>query len=447
MSDQPTPRPWWRIVVILLVLFVLLAVGLRFFLFQPRFVPNAELLAELASQELPDAPAPTPTDWPQWRGQERDGVANAEGLITDWQGGLKEEWRVPGGGGFSSFAVRDGFVWTMVQAGENEEHVIALDLATGETKWKYEHKRGRTFAYAGPRATPTIDGDRLFTVTSDGMLLCLGAKTGTEVWKKSIAGPSPPQWGYACSPLVEGGRVFVLTGGGSCVAAYGRVSGELVWSAQHDSLGYSSPLAVTFGGKRHLVCFTGTKVMGVGLSDGALLWERTWGTSYNVNAATPLVFHGRHEEREALYVFVSSGYGKGCALVRVAVEGDGFRADAVYESNELCCHFVSPVRVGEHIYGLDETRDLTCLEIRTGKVVWRHKGFQKGSLLRAGPYLIAQEEKGPVALLQADPEEYRELGRFRPRQVGPRSWSMPVLAEGRLLTRDERYIWCYKARR
>src|SRR5262249_11463311 len=141
------------------------------------------------------------------------------------------------------------------------------------------------------------------------------------------------------------------------------------------------------------------------------------------------------------YVFISSGYSKGCALVRLfppeGGKGGPFRAERVYESNELCCHFASPVRYQDYVYALDETRDLTCLDLRTGQVKWREKGFRKGSLLRVDGYLLVLGEDGRLALLEATPQEYRERARWKPFRNGNRCWTLPALAEGKLFLRDQ----------
>ena len=145
------------------------------------------------------------------------------------------------------------------------------------------------------------------------------------------------------------------------------------------------------------------------------------------------------------YFFISSGYGKGSALLKLVDKGGRTEARAAWTSNELCCHFSSPVRVGRHVYGLDETRGLTCLDLRTGEALWRKERFQKGSLFRAGKQLVAQTERGEIVLIEPNPEEYEEKGRFRARG-DMRFWAMPALAEGMLLARDRHSIFAYKMR-
>jgi outer membrane protein assembly factor BamB len=252
----------------------------------------------------------------------------------------------------------------------------------------------------------------------------------------------PPKWGYSFSPLVEDGLVYTIPGGSGehCLAAFHATTGKLAWASQDDPAGYSSPIAVTFGGVRQVVFFTGRRLLGVTPKEGKLLWEYPWETRFEVNAATPLPIRARSKDARDDYLFISSGYGKGCALVRIVKERGKFEAKRVYESNVLCCHFSSPVLHGDHVYGLDETRDLTCLNVRTGKVRWRKRGFRKGSLIRVNDHLIVLAEDGTLALVECDPERSREVARARP--FTDRCWTLPVLADGRLFLRDQKEILC-----
>jgi outer membrane protein assembly factor BamB len=338
----------------------------------------------------------------------------------------------------------------MIAASENEEAVMCWNVADGKERWRASYAPGKTIQYGGPRATPTIDGQRLYTVSSTGMLMCLGTGDGKVIWERNLAeelGAVMPRWGFAFSPLVESGRVFAIPGGtgGRCLAAFSADDGKLMWASQDDPAGYSSPIGVTIAGTRQIIFFTGRRLLGVTPDEGKLLWEFPWNTSFEVNAATPEVIHARSGDKDLTYVFISSDYGKGCGLVKIQSDGGKFQAKAVYESNELCCHFASPVRHGEYIYGMDERRDLTCLSLRTGQVAWRQPGFQKGSLLRVDDRLIVLGEQGKLALIDASPDGYHELAAMRP--FRNRSWTMPVLADGRLFLRDQRQVMCLDVRK
>jgi outer membrane protein assembly factor BamB len=438
-----------------LILFAVFAGGVvywKYFADPFRSVSDANLMEELATAVfLDDRDGPDGKSWPQWRGPRRDGVTTASNLLTEWpEGGPKRLWRIDGGDGYSSIAVAGDSAYSMIAEGDNQEAVVCWNVANGKERWRRVYEPGRKVQYEGPRATPTIEGARLYTVSSTGLLMCLATGDGAVVWERDLVkelGAAIPQWGYAFSPLVEGERVFAIPGGprGQCLAAFAKDDGKLLWTAQDDPAGYSSPVAATVAGVRQIVFFTGRRLVGVTPEAGKLLWEYPWKTSFDVNAATPEVIRARVGEKEETYIFISSGYGKGCALVKVLEQDGKFGAKAVYANNELCCHFGSPVRHGEYIYGLDETRDLTCLSIRTGLSVWRQRGFQKGTLLRVDDRLIVLGEAGKLALIEANPKEYRELAACRP--MRDRCWTMPVLADGRLYLRDRRQVMCLDMRK
>ena len=439
---------WWVSGGLLLVFVGL--IGYQLFIRRTRRVEDRDLLLELSEMQIEPVGDRLRGGWPGWRGERRDGVTTAPDLLTKWPAsGPKTLWRVAGGDGYSSFAVAGDLVHSMVGLKGGQEEVVAWEARSGKVRWRHPYASGRSFDYAGPRATPTLADGLLFTVGAAGELMCLDALTGKPRWQVDLVkevGARPPKWGFAFSPLVEGGLVYTTPGGpgGHCLAAFDARTGALAWASQDDPAGYSSPLAVTLGGQRQVVFFTGRRLLGVTPREGKLLWEFPWETRFEVNAATPVAIRGRAGSQQRDYLFISSGYGKGCALVRVTRQEEGFEARAVYQSNELCCHFASPVLHGDHLYGLDETRDLTCLAVHTGEVRWRQRGFRKGSLIGVDDRLIVLGEDGRLALLRCDAEGFRELARARP--FRDRCWTLPVLADGRLFLRDQNEVVCLDVR-
>ena len=424
---------WWIAAGLLLVLLGLGSL-LRWLNLTPRFISDEQLLAELAQIDLPEPPLIPATTWPQWLGPSRDAAVAATPIRQDWTD-LQPRWKQTGGEGYSSFALGEGLAWTMLQR-DDHELIVCLDRHTGELKWQHRYKPEKEFQYGGPRATPTLEGDDLFAVSSDGRVMRLGARSGEVIWEVPLGVPTP-RWGFAASPLVIGQKVFAAG------VAFDRETGSRLWGLS-DPAGYASPVSLQLGGQTQVVFFTGTHLVGVRPEEGAELWRVSWPTFSQVNAATPLVIPAGKDAATFAYVFISSGDGKGSALVKVASERGRSTARLVYETTELCCHFASPVRVGEYLYALDEERDLTCLEIRTGRVRWRQRGFQKGSLLRIGQQLILLGEKGHLSLVQANPERYDERTTTRP--FRDRCWSLPAFAEGQLLIRDRRHIVMYDLR-
>jgi hypothetical protein len=441
---------WWLAGVCLGV-FTLLVFYRLVFGDRTRFLPTLTLMEELAGATLIEDPLPdTVLDWPQWRGPLRLGFTRQPDLLLKWpEKGPPVLWRSEGGDGYSSFAVREGWAYSMVLQGDGKEAVVCWNAHNGKERWRHSYDPGADFAYGGPRATPTVDGQLLYTLSAAGNLMCLESATGKVRWEfdfptrlKAVA----PKWGFACSPLLEDNRVFVMPGGaGHGLAALDKNTGELLWTSEDDLAGYSSAVAVEVGGVRQIVFFTAKRLLGVDPRDGKLLWEFPWVTDFDVNAATPLPIKASRDGKELNYVFISSGYRRGSALVRIGGGKDGFQAEVVFETNELCCHFASPVRRGQYLYGLDETRQLTCLNLRSGQVMWRESGFQKGSLLRVEDHLIVLSEDGKLVLVETNPDRYTEKARCRPFRTSP-CWTMPILAEGRLYLRDKSRILCLDLR-
>ncbi|MFO0878125.1 MAG: PQQ-binding-like beta-propeller repeat protein [Gemmataceae bacterium] len=445
-----------------LAAFALVVVAMKLQISSNRYVSTGDLLAELADSEILDDPTPAARSWPQWMGPTRNGLVSMPELPRRWSGrGPRVHWRKTSDETYASMAVDQGRVFTLL-AEEGRESVVCWDLASGEERWKHPFEPGQTFQYGGPRATPALAAGRVYGFSQAGVLVCLEASNGQLVWSRDLVkelGAVPGRWGFACSPLVEEGKVYICLGGkaGRCLAALDASDGATVWTTEDDPVGYSSPMATTLGGVRQVLFFTGRRLLGVSRDEGKLLWEYPWPTEFEVNAATPVVIRTRNAGGEGVYVFISSGYGKGCALIKVEVrEGSQcFRARRVYESDALCCHFSTPVRRGAYLYGLDEKRDLTCLDLRTGEAVWRFSrdedaeglrgvGYKKGSLVRVDDLLLVLGEDGKLALVEATPDAYRELTAIRP--FRERCWTLPVLAEGRLLIRDWKRVQCLDLR-
>ncbi|HEV3260820.1 MAG TPA: PQQ-binding-like beta-propeller repeat protein [Gemmataceae bacterium] len=440
------------VVVALLVLFGAQVVYQKFYANHPRFTPDEGLIAELAAAEIEEEPPPSPASgWPQWRGLRRDGVAHEPDLLMAWpRSGPPKVWEIPGGEGYSAFAVAGGRAYSMLQQNDRQA-VVCWNAADGKELWRAPLEGAYSKQFAGPRSTPTLDGDRLYAVSAGGQFACLTADTGHVLWKHDLLAEfhaANLEWGIAGSPLVDGDLVFVNPGGpnGHSVAAFHKSDGRLAWKALDDPAGYSSPVALTASGVRQVVFFTGAGAVGVAAADGKLLWRFPWLTDYGVNAATPLTFKARKGDEVLDYVFISSGYGKGCALVKIEGDGKvGFRARRVYEGNQMCNHFASPVRYHDHFYGLNEAK-LTCMDVRTGQVKWERSGFQKGSLLRVDGYLLVLGEYGKLALMEATPEEPPDIASASP--LGRRRcWTMPALADGKLYLRDETKVLCLKVRK
>jgi hypothetical protein len=376
-------------------------------------------------------------NWPQWRGPNRDGISKETGLLKQWPAeGPQLVWKAVGaGGGYSSFSIANGKLYTLGLRGDRE-FVIAFDIANGKEAWatahggKFENDRGN-----GPRGTPTVDGDRVYALGGNGDLSALDARTGKIVWSKNVLkefGGSNIQWGISESPLVMGNKVLVNAGGrNASIVALNKDNGNVIWKSQSDEAGYSSAIPLEINGGTQVVFFTAQRALGLDLNDGRLLWEYARPSNDVANVATPIARGNR--------VFISSDYGTGGGVVEIKADG---KAQEIYFTKDMRNHHSSSVLVGDYLYGFSSAI-LTAMKFDTGEIAWRDRSVGKGSLVFADGHLYCLSENGVVGLVEATPTGYREKGRFRIEQGSLPTWTHPVVVGGRLYLRDQDTIYAY----
>ncbi len=393
------------------------------------------LLAEAAGQLT--------SDWPQWRGPNRDGISKETGLLKQWPTeGPPLAWKVAGAGrGFSSLSVANNRLFTMGLRGD-KEYVMAFEQSTGKEAWATPLGSGfRNDRGDGPRGTPTVDGEKLYALGGNGDLSCLETRTGRSVWNINVLqkfGGSNINWGISESPLVVGDKVLVNAGGpGASIVALNKKDGALLWKSQSDRAGYSSAIPITVDGTTQIVFFTATRALGLDLQDGRLLWEYARASNRVANIATPVARANR--------VFVSSDYGTGGGLVEIKARGREVTAQEIYFTKEMRNHHSSSILIGDHLYGFS-SGILTAMRFDTGQVAWRDRSVGKGSLAYADGHLYCLSENGVVGLVEASPEGYREKGRFSIPQDSLSTWAHPVIAGGRLYLRDQGTIYAFDIR-
>lgn len=388
-------------------------------------------------------------DWPQWRGPDRDGISKETGLLKQWPAeGPPLVWKATGlGSGYSSVAVVGERIYTTGDRAD-ANYVVALNRADGKVIWsaKLGAKSGAPGwgGFAGPRATPTVDGNLVFAVDQWGEMACFDTAAGKEIWRKNFVtdfGGARPEWGFSESPLVEGDRVLVTPGGSKgAIVALDKKTGALVWQSREftDAAHYSSLIVVNWGGARQVIQLTADSVAGVAVADGKLLW-RAVRKGRTAVIPTPLF--------DAGLVYVTSGYGVGCNLFKVSAAAGKFSVAKVYENKVLQNHHGGVIKVGDYVYGHSDGRGWICQDFKTGEAKWQEKSkLGKGSIVFAdGRFYLRQEDKqGTVALIEASPEGYKELGRFdQPDRSNKNSWPHPVVAGGKLYLRDQDILLCY----
>ncbi len=460
-------NPRWRVLIFLAVL-AAVAVG------------------QVVSAQL----KPGPGDWPAWRGPDRNGISTETGLLKQWpEGGPKLAWKIEGiGGGYSTPSIAAGRIYVTGTKADNKEFVIALDIKDGKEVWATQAGMtidDRKHELSGTRSTPTVDGEQVYALSSDGVLVCLGTSKGELIWKKNLRtdfGGKAGIWNYAESPLIDGDRLVCTPGGEKAtIVALDKTNGKTIWQASlaglkmreggfgggkgkfgggkggkdgkggkggkggmggfgqpptYATAAYASVLAVEIKGVKQYVQFLHGGVVGISAKDGKLLWHYE-APAANSNASTPIVAEDS--------VFAASGGfgGRGAGRAAIKANGDNsFKAEELFFVNSFLNYHGGMVKVGDYVYGTG-SQSLMCVSFKDGKVAWQQR-FAQGSVVYADGHIYYRSENGGVALVEATPMGFKEKGRFKqPDRSDFSTWAYPVIAGGKLYLRDWDRLLCY----
>ena len=378
-------------------------------------------------------------DWSNWRGPNYNGSSNETGLLDVWPAnGPVEVFRKKVGDGFSTVAVADGRLF-ISYADNREEALFCFNAANGEQIWRVRLDDYFSEQYGdGPRSAPVVDGNIVYAMSSLGKMSALAIADGAlkwqvdayEAYKDPGKGIRQIDRGFASSPLVEG-DLIIFHGGrarGKNVIALDKHTGKEVWTALSGEPSYSSPVAATLLGERQIISFIGEGLYGLSVKDGRELWHHGWDTRYDLNIATPIVFPDNT-------IFISSGYSTGAGMIEVTDSG----TRVLWENSKFRNHFNSAVVHNGYLYGFDNNQ-LKCVSFQDGTEQWSQRGYGKGSLILADSRLYILSEKGELAMVQASPAGFNELGRKK--VLSSKSWSGPVLANGRIYVRNHEELVC-----
>jgi len=362
------------------------------------------------------------TDWHQWRGPDGNGISTEKGWLSVWsEGEPKQLWKISVGNGYSSVTVSDGRIYTMGNAAGTDT-VYCLDANTGDEIWKYSYAC-KTGDYKGTRATPTIDGKYVYTLSREGHLFCFNATSGRIKWSKNLKrelNVKSPKWGFACSPLILNNLLIVDVG---ITVAFNKTTGRLAWKSKDYGAAYSSPFAFNLGNHSALAVFPAFGLVILNAKNGQELRRYPWETKYGVNAVTPIVSDGK--------AFISSGYGTGCALLNIS----GNKPTVIWQNKDMSNHFNNCVLWEGHLYGFDE-KTLKCLDFQTGEVKWSQRGLGKGSLMLADGKLIVLGDRGQLVVAKASPVGFNEISRAK--VLEKTCWTVPVLSGGKIYCRNDK---------
>jgi len=382
------------------------------------------------------------SEWSQWRGPERSGVVGAE-LFTGNTPRLEKIWSESVGIGCSSVSVANGRLYTVGhddRAGVDK--VFCFDAKDGKPLWVHQYPAEllATMYEGGPAATPTVDEGRVFIYSRQGRLLALDARSGDLLWQVDVVdtlGGEAPRWMYSCSPLVHGNLLIVDVGGrNASTVAFNKTNGAVVWKSGSEKAAYSSPIPMRVNGRTRIAMFNEYGLVILDPETGRQLARHRWETSYGVNAATPLILgDGR--------VLISSGYGKGSAMLKVEEN----RIQELWSTKALQSQFLSPIYRDGVIYGFDTGNNrLKALDASDGKVLWESRDFGRaGSVAMAGGTLVLLSEQGELALARADAKGIEKLTTVNALQ--PRSWVEPAVVGNRIYVRNNRGdLVCFEVR-
>lgn len=380
-------------------------------------------------------------------------------MRSDWNAKPPELlWKTEGlGRGYASVSVADGTLYTTGNTNEGQS-VVAVDLTSPErVKWRKSLTgEAPKHGYPGSRSTPTLDGDRLYVVTSDGQIACLKQADGSVVWSRNFDdwnGKMMSGWGFSESPLIDGDRVLFTPGGpDAMVVACNKMTGKEIWKCSSeltgdqgkDGAGYSSIVIGEAGGVKQYLQIIGRGVIGVRASDGAYLWGYNRVANPTANIPTPIPLGDQ--------VFVSTGYNDGgAALLTLSRRGQKFSVKEEYwkSNSELQNHHGGMIRVGDKLYfGNKHNKGFpVCVDIATGDLAWggkiRGEGKNSAAITLVGDQLIFRYQNGQIAFIKATPKSYQLLGTFMPEYQEAESWSHPVVVDGVLYLREQNVLMAY----
>ena len=376
-------------------------------------------------------------DWPRFLGPNANGFSSETGLKTNWsQVAPKMLWSTPlTDGGFAGPCAAGGKVFIIDHAA-GKDVVRAIDIKTGKDVWTYPYVDDKGEDYGYSRSTPLVDGNKVYTVGRFGMICCLDAKTGKAIWTNDIRttfNGKAPQWKHSWSPTTDGNALIVCPGGtDASVAALDKMTGKTIWAGGgSDVPGYATPVVTQTDGKKIYIVLTGWNLIAVDAKTGKQLWHIPWKGPCDVNAATPIVMGNT--------VFITAGYGLGCALVQFTYAD----AKIVWQNKDLQSRFETPLLYNGYVYSTEESNNLVCMDTKTGRVAWKQPGFEWGGTtgMSGGVAMTFDGKGGDLVAFKLSPEKYQEIGRFKP--LGGQSWTAAIVADGKLIVRNKTALACF----
>lgn len=364
----------------------------------------------------------TAGDWPNWRGPDYTGVSKETAIDTTALNSPNIAWQQKIGTGYSSISVASGKAYTMANENDNTDVIYCFDATTGKELWRhtYDEPANPKWYDGGCSATPTISGGKVYTISKTGLAFCLNADTGKIIWQQKLTFKEPT-WGYAGSALILDDKVIYNVGAAGI--ALNKDDGSIIWQSEDAEAGYATPVPYQADGKTLICIFGKESLISVNPTDGKVQWQYPWKTQYDVNASDPIIIGNE--------IFISSGYNRGCALLRIKNN----TPELVWESKKMRSQLSGPVLIDGYLYGFDDNK-LTCLQWSTGDVKWTDKDPGKGALTAAGDKLIVISEHGKLSIAAASPDGFKPTSSAQ--LLENICWAPPTIANGCIYVHDSK---------
>jgi outer membrane protein assembly factor BamB len=392
-----------------------------------------------------DTPAPAPPVAAQFGGPNRDFTYDATGLAAAWpESGPKQLWRRALGDGYSGIgAADDGRLYTMYRTAADREAVIVLEAATGKTVWEFDYDAPFTKAYVleqgpGPRATPLVVGDKVFSAGATGIMHALDRATGKPVWSHDLIagfGGNVRVRGYSCSPLAYKDTVIMLVGGkDASVIAFRQSDGSVAWKSGSFRNAHASPILIDVDGQQQLIAYMFAEVVGMDPDDGRVLWTHPHPTDFGLNISTPVWGPDN-------ILLLTSAYGGGARAIRLSQKGGKTAVEELWAHNLLRVHFGTVIRIGDHAYGASGDFGPTpfvAIDVKTGNVAWRNRGLARANMIYADGRFFAVDEEGHLLLATPSPEALKVHAKVP--LLSSVAWTAPTLHGTTIYVRDRKEI-------
>lgn len=395
-----------------------------------RWLPPIALVSALATNLVAQSP-----DWPQWRGPGRNGVVPSFAAPRVWPDELTLRWKVDVGEGYATPVLVGDRVYMFTRQGEDEV-MLALDVATGEVRWRTSYAAPFTLNPAavphgpGPKSTPTFANGRLYTLGMSGIVTCFDAGTGRQIWQKP-APPVGPLYGTAMSALVDNGRVILHVGGhdDGALTAFDAATGDVIWSWDGDGPSYASPFLAEIDGVRQVINLTQDHVVGVSPDDGELLWSRPFSTGFTQNVIDP-VLDGR--------TVIVAGFQESVSAFDVVRRGGQWVTEDAWVNDEVSQYMTNGVRVGDALFGLSSRNSgqYFLLDVGSGETLWRGlpRQAENAAIVRAGDLLFVLQDDAELMIGRAGRAGFEVVASYT--VADSATWAQPTISGDRIFVKD-----------